>query len=155
MLDLKLIEEKPDFVKAALAKKGWDFDPAPVLKLISERRDLLKEVEANKAEQNKLSASVPSVKKAGGNVQEIFAKVRELAAQNKDKEVKLAQVEKRHASLGRSASEYARPRFGWRWQREQPSDLSLWQRADLRWLQAEGSRRTRREPWASSITSGA
>ena len=49
MLDLKLIEEKPDFVKAALAKKGWDFDPAPVLKLISERRDLLKEVEANKA----------------------------------------------------------------------------------------------------------
>jgi hypothetical protein len=27
MLDLKLIEEKPDFVKAALAKKGWDFDP--------------------------------------------------------------------------------------------------------------------------------
>jgi seryl-tRNA synthetase len=94
MLDLKLIEEKPDFVKAALAKKGWDFDPAPVLKLISERRDLLKEVEANKAEQNKLSASVPSVKKAGGNVQEIFAKVRELAAQNKDKEVKLAQVEK-------------------------------------------------------------
>jgi seryl-tRNA synthetase len=34
------------------------------------------------------------VKKAGGNVQEIFAKVRELAAQNKDKEVKLAQVEK-------------------------------------------------------------
>jgi seryl-tRNA synthetase len=34
------------------------------------------------------------VKKAGGNVQEIFAKVRDLAAQNKDKEVKLAQVEK-------------------------------------------------------------
>ena len=45
MLDLKLIEEKPDYVKAALAKKGWDFDPAPLLKLFQLRRDLLKEVE--------------------------------------------------------------------------------------------------------------
>ena len=38
MIDAKLIEEKPEFVKAALKKKGWDFDPAPLLKLFNERK---------------------------------------------------------------------------------------------------------------------
>ncbi|MCR4562807.1 MAG: serine--tRNA ligase [Bacilli bacterium] len=94
MIDLKLIEEKPEYVKEALAKKGWDFNPEPLLALFKERRALLKEVEANKAEQNKLSNSVPQIKKEGGNVQEIFAKVKELAAQNKAKEQRLEEVKK-------------------------------------------------------------
>ncbi|MCQ2798474.1 MAG: serine--tRNA ligase [Bacilli bacterium] len=93
MIDLKLIEEKPEYVKEALAKKGWEFDPQPLLALITKRRELIRSVEANKAEQNKLSASVPAVKKAGGNVQEIFAQVKALAAENKDKEVELKNVE--------------------------------------------------------------
>ncbi len=89
MIDLKLIEERPEYVKEALAKKGWDFDPEPLLALIAKRRELTKVVETNKAEQNKLSKSVPEVKKAGGNVQEIFAKVKALAAENKEKEDEL------------------------------------------------------------------
>jgi len=93
MIDAKLIEEKPEFVKEALAKKGWDFDPAPLLALFQKRRDLLKEVETSKAEQNKLSASVPQVKKAGGDVQAIFAKVKALAAGVKDEEAELGKAE--------------------------------------------------------------
>ena len=93
MIDAKLIEEKPEFVKAALAKKGWDFDPAPLLALFQKRRDLLKEVETSKAEQNKLSASVPQAKKAGGDVQAIFAKVKALAAGVKDEEAELGKAE--------------------------------------------------------------
>jgi seryl-tRNA synthetase len=93
MIDYKRIEEKPEEIKAALAKKGWEFDPQPLLKLFGFRRSLLKEVEANKAEQNKLSASVPLVKKAGGNLPEIFAKVKELSAANKAKEDELKTVE--------------------------------------------------------------
>src|SRR5574344_895647 len=93
MIDAKLIEEKPEYVKEALAKKGWDFDPAPLLALFQERRDLLKEVEASKAEQNKLSASVPAVKKEGGDVQAIFVKVKALAAAVKGKQEELAKAE--------------------------------------------------------------
>ncbi len=93
MIDAKLIEEKPEYVKEALSKKGWDFDPAPLLALFETRRALLKEVETNKAEQNKLSATVPSLKKAGGDVQTVFKKVKELAALNKDKETELSKVE--------------------------------------------------------------
>jgi seryl-tRNA synthetase len=93
MIDTKLIEEKPQYVKEALAKKGWDFDPQPVLGLLAKRKALLKEVEINKAEQNKLSATVPALKKAGGNVQEVFGKVRELASAIKAKEEELGKVE--------------------------------------------------------------
>ena len=60
MIDIKLILEKPDYVKAALAKKLWEFDPEPIIDLSKRRVELLKKVEANKAEQNKLSASVPA-----------------------------------------------------------------------------------------------
>lgn len=93
MIDLKLIEEKPEEVKERLAKKGWDFDPAPLLSLFAERRRLLKNVEENKAERNKLSASVPTLKKSGGDVNAVFAQVRALAASNIEDEEKLASIE--------------------------------------------------------------
>lgn len=93
MIDPKLIEREPERVKAALAKKKWDFDPEPLLKLFKERRELTTEVESNKAKQNKLSASVPAVKKEGGDVQSIFAEVKALAQENKEKEAKLQEIE--------------------------------------------------------------
>ena len=93
MIDIKLILAKPDYVKAALAKKLWDFDPQPIIDLSKKRLDLLQKVEANKAEQNKLSASVPALKKAGEDVTPIFAKVKALAAENKEGEAELARIE--------------------------------------------------------------
>lgn len=93
MIDVKLILEKPEYVKEALAKKLWDFDPKPVIELSAKRLDLLKSVEANKAEQNRLSASVPALKKAGEDVNPVFAKVKELGSQNKAAEEELAKVE--------------------------------------------------------------
>ena len=93
MIDPKLIEAKAEYVKEALAKKLWDFDPAPLLALFQKRRELTKEVEENKAQQNRLSKSVPQVKKEGGDVQAIFKEVKELAAKNKDHEEELKKVE--------------------------------------------------------------
>ena len=99
MLDVKLILEKPDYVKAALKKKLWDFDPTEIIELSSKRLELLKKVEAIKAEQNKLSASVPAIKKEGGDVKSIFAKVKELGAQNKESEERLNEIEAKIKSL--------------------------------------------------------
>ena len=93
MIDIKLILEKPDYVKAALAKKLWDFDPKPIQDLAEQRLVLIKKVEANKAEQNRLSASVPQIKKQGGDVAPIFARVKALSAENKEGEVELARIE--------------------------------------------------------------
>ena len=93
MIDVKLILEKPDYVVAALKKKLWDFDPRPIQDLSVRRLELLKQVENNKAEQNRLSKSVPQIKKEGGDVQAIFAQVKALAANNKAKEEELAKIE--------------------------------------------------------------
>lgn len=93
MLDLNLIKTKPEYVKAALKKKGWDVDFTDVIAKMDGRLSLIQKVETVKAEINKLSASVPQVKKDGGNVQEIFLKVKELKNQNVENEEKLAQIE--------------------------------------------------------------
>ena len=93
MIDVKKILENPEAIKAALAKKLWDFDPKPIQELAKKRLNLLKKVEANKAEQNALSKSVPEVKKNGGDVQAIFAKVKALAAENKEGEEELKRIE--------------------------------------------------------------
>ena len=94
MIDIKLIIEKPEEVKKALKKKNWDFDPNKVIELDKKRKDLIKKTEANKAEQNKLSALVPQYKKEGKDPKEIFTKVKALASENKAGEVELKKVEK-------------------------------------------------------------
>ena len=94
MIDLKKIENEPEKIKELLARKGWEFDPAPLLNDFKKRKELLLEVESNKAEQNKLSKSVPQIKKEGGDVQAVFTKVKELAKENADKEKELDEVNK-------------------------------------------------------------
>ena len=78
MLDIKLILEKPDYVKASLKKKGYDVDFAEVIALDEKRRSLLKEIEAFKAQRNKVSSQIPMLKKQGQDVAPIFQEMREL-----------------------------------------------------------------------------
>ncbi len=78
MLDIKLILEKPDYVKASLKKKGYDVDFSEVIALDEKRRSLLKEIEAFKAQRNKVSSQIPMLKKQGQDVAPIFQEMREL-----------------------------------------------------------------------------
>ena len=93
MLDINLIKTNPEFVKEALAKKGWEVDFTELLAKVEKRVELLKKIESVKAEANKLSASVPMVKKAGGDIQAIFAQVKALNAGIKEDEVTLKELE--------------------------------------------------------------
>ena len=95
MIDINLIREKPEYVKEALHKKLWDTDFTELLSWDAERKELLKTVENNKAEMNKLSASVPMAKKNGEDVTKIFAKVKEIAANNKEFEANLEELQKK------------------------------------------------------------
>jgi seryl-tRNA synthetase len=95
MLDINLIRENPLKVKEALAKKLWETDFTELLKWDEERKEKLKFVETNKAEMNRLSASVPAAKKAGEDVSKIFAKVKEIAAKNKESEEKVKILEEK------------------------------------------------------------
>ena len=95
MLDINLIRENPNKVKEALAKKMWDADFTELLKWDEERKELIQVVEGNKAEMNRLSASVPMAKKNGEDVSKIFAKVKEIAKSNAENEEKLKQLEEK------------------------------------------------------------
>ena len=92
MLDINLIRERPEYVKEALKKKLWDTDFTELLEWDKQKRELLKTVEDNKAEQNRLSASVPAAKKAGEDVSKIFMQVKEIAKKNAEFEQKLAEI---------------------------------------------------------------
>ena len=95
MIDVNLILENKEHVEELLKRKNYEVDLTEVVNLIHEKKKLLVSVESNKALQNKLSKSVPEVKKANGNVQEIFMKVKELGALNKDSEEKLKLIEEK------------------------------------------------------------
>ena len=93
MIELNYILENKEKVKELLARKLYEADIDTLCKNVEEKRELQRKVEANKAEQNKLSKSVPQVKKEGGDVNAIFAQVKALAAENKENEARLAELE--------------------------------------------------------------
>ena len=83
MLDIKRIKEDPNAVKAGLKAKEVDCDELidRILELDQQRRSIIAENEARKAEQNKVSKEIPMKKKAGEDVAPIFARMAELKAQ--------------------------------------------------------------------------
>lgn len=93
MLDIKIITENPKKVQEALKKKLFDVDFSSLLLLVEERKKLLIKVETSKAEQNRLSSSVPQIKKSGGDVATIFAQVKDLARESAVDEARLKVVE--------------------------------------------------------------
>ena len=93
MLDINRIRENPEAVKAALKKKLWDADFTELLEWDKRKKELIQFVEGNKAEMNKLSASVPQAKKNGEDVSKIFAKVKQIATENAASEEELKALE--------------------------------------------------------------
>ncbi|MDY5016159.1 MAG: serine--tRNA ligase, partial [Eubacteriales bacterium] len=78
MLDQNAIRSNPEAVAAALAKKGCIVDFKPFLEWDAEKKALLHEIEAKKAQRNKVSSEIPKLKKAGQPVDGIFAEMRAL-----------------------------------------------------------------------------
>ena len=94
MLDIRRIKENPDAVKAGLRAKEVDCDETvdKILALDEERRALIADTEAKKAQQNKVSKSIPALKKAGQDVAPIFKEMAELKAGMAADEARLADV---------------------------------------------------------------
>ncbi|MCX4313656.1 MAG: serine--tRNA ligase [Clostridia bacterium] len=101
MIDINLIRSDTAKVAAALAKRGCDADLDGILALDNKRREIIGKGEALKAEKNKVSADIPRLKKAGEDVQPIFARMRELGDEiaAADAALKTVDDELRHALL--------------------------------------------------------
>lgn len=94
MLDIKRIREDYEGVKKAVESRGHgDFGLSQVPELDAKRRALLAEVEAMKNKQNVDSKEIPKRKKAGEDVSDLMAEMKELSEQIKEKNGELAQLE--------------------------------------------------------------
>ena len=101
MLDIKYIRENPEEVIARLLIKGKDAreDIEAILALDGERRALISETEAIKAEQNKMNKLIPQYKKEGKDVAPIFAEMKAMSGKTKEIDEKLKAVEAKQTDI--------------------------------------------------------
>ena len=101
MIDIRLIRDNPDEVKAKIKKREMDLDGIvdEIREIDSKKREQLGKVEAMKAEQNAASKQIPQIKKAGGDASEIMAKMKELVAEIKEGDKAVAELEEKQKTL--------------------------------------------------------
>ena len=98
MLDIKFIRENRDIVKDAATKKNIKIDVDKLLKIDAERLDLLRDIEALRAEQNKQSQKIQTLEDGTEKEQSIIA-MRTLKESLKEKEGKYKQIQKKWQDL--------------------------------------------------------
>ena len=101
MLDIRLIRENPEKVKAAMKTRNKDMDALvdEILAIDEKRRELTTKRDALKAEQNAASKQIPAIKKAGGDISEIIQKMNAVKEAIKADEAELNELEGRQKSL--------------------------------------------------------
>ena len=78
MLDINLIRKDPEYVKAQLAKREYEVDFTELLQWDARRKEIIAEGEALKAERNRVNKEIPKIKKEGGDIAPIMAKMKEM-----------------------------------------------------------------------------
>ncbi|MCR5175181.1 MAG: serine--tRNA ligase, partial [Oscillospiraceae bacterium] len=101
MIDIKIIREDPEEVKKRLSYKEFDAseDIDRILLLDKQRRETIAAVEADKAEQNKVSKQIPVMKKAGEDVAPVIARMNALKEDVRSAEARLKQIEDEYNEL--------------------------------------------------------
>ena len=101
MLDIKLIRENPEKVKAAMKSRNKDMDALvdEVLAIDAERRKLTQISDSLKKEQNDASREIPKIKKEGGDCSEIFAKMAKIKEEVKANDEKIAELEAKQKQI--------------------------------------------------------
>ncbi|MDO5026537.1 MAG: serine--tRNA ligase [Tissierellia bacterium] len=94
MLDIKRIRANKEEVIEGLKKRSGEYSIDQVLELDEKRRTIIADVEAKKAEQNKVSKMIPSLKKEGKDTSEIMSQMKALSSQIKELDQEVRQLEK-------------------------------------------------------------
>ena len=117
MIDIKLIRENPDRIKAGMKAKEVDCDQLIdlILEQDKKRRELLSQVEVLKAQQNKVSKQIPAMKKAGEDTAPVLKEMAQIKEQiaaicadidKVDNKAAKARVRKATLALEKAAKEY-------------------------------------------------
>ena len=93
MLDIRFVRENAEAVKTAMKNRNAEVDVEAVLALDRRRRAIISEVDALKAERNKVSKSIGQMIKAGSDPEEIKAQVREMGDRISELDSELREVD--------------------------------------------------------------
>lgn len=95
MLDVRLLRENLDEVKARMATRGAQIDWDAFVALDRERRDALAAIERLKEKKNRLSGEIGKVKKSGGDARAMMRESEEVSEGIRQAEGPLAETEAR------------------------------------------------------------
>ncbi len=100
MHDLKFIVNETESFKQNIGKRGFDLSVVDeILKLDSQRKELIQFVEAKRAEIKSTSKEIGQLKKEGKDASEIMQKVTNLKSDIGEKDTELSEIEKRQKYL--------------------------------------------------------
>ena len=95
MLDIKLLRDHLDEVKARMATRGTAIDWDQFLSLDRERRDAVARTERLKEKKNRLSGEIGKLKKSGADATVLMREVEEVSEAIRSSEGPLAEIETR------------------------------------------------------------
>ena len=99
MISIDLIKKDAKYVKESLLKKGCEVDFDELLTWDADRRKLIGQCEDLKAEKNKINALIPTYKKEGKDVSEIFSQMKDMGA-------KIAKADEEIATLAKKIYDF-------------------------------------------------
>ena len=104
MLDIKILRDQTEHAKIQLAKRGRSYDAEidRAIELDEQRRKLIAESEAIKADQNRMSKRIPEMKKKGEDTTAAMVEMKLLSARGKELTAQLSETEEalRQVMLG-------------------------------------------------------
>jgi seryl-tRNA synthetase len=99
MIDIKLVRENPELIRAALKKRNAKIDLDEIITVDQQRRDCITELQEVKQRRNALSEEIGKRKRQGEEPEEMMAHARLLSDKIKEKEERLRSVEEEFAGL--------------------------------------------------------
>lgn len=99
MLDIKLLRDHLDEVKARMSTRGIAVDWDQFVSLDRERRDAVANTERLKEKKNRLSGEIGKLKKSGGDASALMREVEELSEAIRSSEGPLVDIEARFEQL--------------------------------------------------------
>ena len=97
MLDIRVIRENPQRVKDAMKTRNKDMDALvdEVLAIDVKRREITAKNDLLKQEQNAASKDIPRIKKEGGDISAIMARMNEIKEEVKKGDAEVAELEEK------------------------------------------------------------
>ncbi len=92
MIDIKLLRTNPEQIQQAILNKNEKANISEILKLDEEKRSLQFDFESLKAEQNKVSKLIGTLKREKKDATEVLSKMKNLAIEVKEKGTKVSQI---------------------------------------------------------------